>query len=71
MIHGLWLGFLAFIPMIINYRKLSKGELVTWDQTHQTRVFNYHGNAWRTSLAALCLLLLVSGHIALIASLSK
>jgi len=71
LIYGFWLGFLAFIPMIINYRKASRGELMEWDKTTQTRVFNYHGNGWRTTLAAICLLALITAHLTVVASLSK
>ena len=71
LIFGFWLGFLAFVPMIINYMKANKGELMEWDKTAQTRVFNYNGNVWRTTLAAICLLALITAHLTVIAGIAS
>jgi uncharacterized RDD family membrane protein YckC len=65
LVYGFWLGILAPIAFVMNYLKAGRGEVMNWDQSTQTRVFNYHGSVWRSLLAALCLFALVAARLTL------
>lgn len=67
LIYGFWFGVpvLAIIPLFLNHQNANRGEVMKWDQAAQTRVYDYRGNVWRTTLAAFFSCCLWAGYAAL------